>query len=104
VYFLNLIVEYAPTGVVKVPIQGGAATLLAPISPSPSPNGLAVDARNAYWTQNGALMSIPLAGGTARTLVPPLVGDGSILFNFSTVLVHDGILYWMGWGKPNGTY
>lgn len=56
--------------VVKEPVDGGLAVTLWS-SASTSPYGIAVDSTNVYWTFSGnpgAVMRIPIAGGTAATL------------------------------------
>ncbi len=61
----------AGNGIFKVPLEGGAPTLLAMAD---SPNTLAVDATNVYWTNfgdsgsNGTVMKIAMAGGPPTTL------------------------------------
>jgi len=46
-----------------VPIAGGFMTQLA--FPQQNPTGIAVDAKNVYWTTgDGSVMKVPLAGGT----------------------------------------
>jgi hypothetical protein len=72
--------------ILKVPVGGGAATTLA--SGQPHPFGIALDGANVYWTNmgssgraqgtgvpglapptnDGAVMKVPLGGGTVTTL------------------------------------
>ena len=58
--------------VMKMPLAGGEAVALA--SNQPGPFNLVVDATNVYWTNydnggpNGALMIVPIAGGTPTPL------------------------------------
>ena len=54
--------------VAKVPVTGGATTILA--SGGSSPDGIAIDASNVYWVDSnaGTVSKVPLAGGTVTTL------------------------------------
>jgi hypothetical protein len=59
----------SPGFVAKVPIGGGAVTTLVQ-GMGQQPMGLAIDATNLYWVDDGAgtVMANPLAGGPAVTL------------------------------------
>ncbi len=65
----------AGNGIFKVPLDGGAPTLL---STADSPDTIAVDAANAYWTNagdpvtKGSVMKVPIGGGAAATLAAGL--------------------------------
>lgn len=72
--------------VMRVPLDGGPATLLAS---SPSPNSLTIDATNVYWTDDGpdggSVLSIPKHGGTVTTLAGDLPDPGAISVQGSAV-------------------
>lgn len=54
--------------IVKVPVGGGVLQTLASAS---SPQGIAIDSTSVYWLDalpGGAVMSVPIAGGSASTL------------------------------------
>src|ERR1700677_1866214 len=63
--------------VMRVPLDGGPATLLAS---SPSPSSLTIDSANVYWTDDdpdgGSVLRIPKHGATVTTLPrrPPAPG------------------------------
>ena len=76
-----------PSMVMKAPIGGGTATMLA--SP-PSAVAIAIDSANLYWTsgvgRSGSIMSVPLAGGALTTLDPSTgTNPGSIAVDSTSV-------------------
>jgi hypothetical protein len=80
--------------VMKVPLGGGAPTLIAT---STFPWSLAVDATSVYWLGNG-VMKAPKGGGTAIALTDsngPILPTGSIAVDATGV-------YWSS-GPPAGT-
>jgi len=78
--------------VMRVPLDGGPATLLAS---SPSPNSLTIDGANVYWTDDdpdgGSVLSIPTHGGAVTTLAGNLPAPGPIA-------VLGGTVYWANLG------
>jgi hypothetical protein len=69
--------SYTDGAIMKVPIGGGAASILASAQNSPG-GAIAVDAMNVYWTNSaslgdgghsGAIMRVPLGGGEITTVV-----------------------------------
>ena len=59
----------APDGtVMRIPLEGGAPTVLA--SSQISPTNVAVHAGTVYWTARGGLMSVPTTGGAPTVVVP----------------------------------
>jgi hypothetical protein len=75
--------------IMTVPIAGGAPSPLA-TSLSPTPNALAVDGSQAYATTElgTTIVSVPLSGGTLRTLATNQTGPTALLLD-------GGFLYWV---------
>jgi hypothetical protein len=78
--------------IMKVPIDGGAATQLAT---SPQPQYLAVDGTNVYWSEDPSpaaeigILSVPVGGGTPTTLA--YEGSGII----QGISVGGGRVFWL---------
>jgi len=71
--------EYDSGALLKLPLDGGTADVIA--SGQPSPNGIAIAGGNIYWTNGvaaGTVMTVPLGGGTARTLASGQSHPGSV--------------------------
>jgi hypothetical protein len=70
------------------------------LATSPDPRFLVVDAKNVYWTDDGdgssggAVLSVPIDGGTVTTLATGLVSPGGIAVDASNV-------YWVDFGVLN---
>jgi hypothetical protein len=72
--------------VMKVPVNGGAPTILA--SGQKFPGGIVVDAANVYWTNGwdvGTVMKVPLGGGTPTILASGQVTPGAIAVDATSV-------------------
>jgi hypothetical protein len=91
------------SGVWRIPISGGAPTQLAPLTVG---GPLAVDATNLYWVNpgtaansytDGALLQMPLGGGSPVTLASSVVG-------VSSIAVDDTDVYWTQYGTQNANY
>jgi hypothetical protein len=54
----------------KVAVGGGTPITLAPLAPGPNggPRAMAVDSTSVYWATGDAVMTVPIGGGTPRTL------------------------------------
>jgi hypothetical protein len=84
--------------VMKMPLGGGASTMLAA---SQQPTAIAVDATNVYWTEAGSpsgglgnVMKLPLGGGTPTALATGQDSPGAIAIDATSV-------YWTN--RVNGT-
>ncbi|HEY3802680.1 MAG TPA: hypothetical protein VGL61_08720 [Kofleriaceae bacterium] len=82
--------------IVKQPLAGGAPTVLA--SGLSTVGAIAIDDTNVYWTDMfGAVASVPIAGGTVKTLVPAqyALPPNTILDDSPVgIAVIDGTVYW----------
>jgi hypothetical protein len=74
----------ATASVKKVPIGGGALSLLA--SGQTSPGAIVVDSASVYWTtDDGNVVSVPIDGGTPTTLASGQAGAGAIALDTTSV-------------------
>jgi hypothetical protein len=88
------------TGIMMVPMTGGAPTLLAS---SDAPGGVACDGRNVYWTSESAtpygssplIDSIPVAGGSPKSLLSSFFANplGGIAVDATSIYVAAGEEY-----------
>lgn len=87
--------------IVRVPIGGGALTILAS---GQTPESVAVDATNVYWTNwsgtGGSVVRAPLGGGAPTTLAagPDAFGiavDGSTVYWTNRIAVDSTSVYWL---------
>lgn len=78
-------------GVWKIPLTGGTAI---PLSTGGSPTSIAVDATSAYWVDGaaGAVMSVPIGGGTPVTIAGGLSGARGLRIDATSV-------YWLETGS-----
>jgi hypothetical protein len=60
-----------PGTVGKIPLGGGTPVFLGQGYPQ---GGIAVDSANVYWAGQGALYSVPIAGGATQTLAGEPLG------------------------------
>jgi len=70
--------------IVKVPRGGGEPQALA--DSNGISRGMTADATDIYWAENGAVYSVPKAGGKARTVAPTDFPDD--------IQTDDGFVYW----------
>ena len=95
-YWTSLNADFS-NSIDKSPLTANPLTVTTVIPALPAaPNSLAVDGKNAYWTDlsdfpNGKLNATPLDGGPATTLVGNLNGPQG-------VAVADGDVYWAEFG------
>jgi hypothetical protein len=59
--------------VVKVPIAGGAPVILVPPRPF-VPGFVTSDGTNVYWSENGHVWRVPVAGGSLEQIAGPKTG------------------------------
>jgi hypothetical protein len=64
-----------------------SGTILQLAYPVDQPTRIAADSKNVYWTQNGAVMSVPVAGGS-----PSVIAGGQQLPG--AIAVDDTYVYW----------
>jgi hypothetical protein len=75
---------YPQGSIMKLPLDGGMVVKL--VSPVDQPYNIAVDSKNVYWTQPGAVMSVPVGGGS-----PTVVARGQTP---DSIAVDDTSVYW----------
>jgi hypothetical protein len=75
--------------VLKTPLGGGTSTTLAT---GHVVFGVAVDAENVYWAEmsNGAIMTVPVRGGSPETLASGLAGPNQIAMDECNLYVTTG--------------
>jgi hypothetical protein len=81
------------TGIVKIPLSGGAPVTLAPIPQDSGPSGLAVAGSRVYWSENayststtqGIIYAVPVDGGTPSTIATIAGSAGSVATDDTSV-------------------
>jgi hypothetical protein len=75
-------------GVMKVPVSGGAVTLLTSLSTGEGINKIIIDSTTIYWLDSSVIKQAPRSGGSSSVLL------SGLLFPAGDFMIHNGNVIW----------